>query len=128
MRNIAIAFLLFVLAVVGRAADEPQYPPSARDFDTFKFKRVAQRDLPKGVYFWTSQCAESNGDPNFEGNVAYIDLNGDGTDELIVESECKHENQYEFWQKRKERWVSLLTVRGSPNLLRKRNDYYQISV
>jgi hypothetical protein len=55
-------------------------------------------------------------------------LNGDGTDELIVESECKHENQYEFWQKRKGRWISLLTVWARPDLLRKRNRYYQIAV
>jgi hypothetical protein len=128
MRKLAVAFLFLLLPVASRATDEPKYPPTVRDFDSLKFKRVAQRDLPQGVYFWTSQCAESNDDPAFEGDVAYIDLNGDGTDEIIVESECKHKNQYEFWQKRKGRWISLLTVWGRPELLRKKNGYYQIAV
>ena len=128
MRTLVISLILFLLPVALRAADEPKYPLVARHFDSLKFKRVAQRDLPGRVFFWTSQGAESNEDPAFEGNVAYVDLNGDGTDEIIVESECKHENQYEFWQKSKGRWVSLLTVWGRPDLLRKSNGYYQIMV
>jgi hypothetical protein len=128
MLKSVIASLLFVLPIPLCAGGEPKYPPTARDFESLMFKRIAQKELPKGVCFWTSQGAESNDDPAFEGNVAYIDLNGDGTDEIIVESECKRGGQYEFWEKRKERWISLLTVWGMPDLLHKRNDYYQIAV
>jgi hypothetical protein len=128
MRKFAVALLLFVVPVALHAADEPKYPPTVRDFDSLKFKRVAQKDLPQGIYFLISQCAESNDDPDFEGKVAYVDLSSDGTDEIIVESQCKHDYQYEFWQRRKGRWISLLTVWGTPSLLRKQNDYYQIAV
>ncbi len=126
--KILTLLLLLSVAESYAATPEPTYPATARAFDKLTFKRVPQKELPNGVYFWTSQGAESNEDPNFEGNICYLDINGDGANEVVVESPCKHTDQYEMWQKRKGRWISLLTVWGRPDFLRKRNGYYQVTV
>lgn len=115
------------LAALTAAPREPRYPATARAFEKLVFQRVAQKKLPKGVYFWTSQGAESNDDPDFEGRVCYLDLNGDGVDEILVESGGKRHDHYELWQKRKGHWVSLLTLWGRPDFLAKRNGYYQVT-
>jgi probable HAF family extracellular repeat protein len=117
-----------LVTILYAAPSEPVYPPTERAFHELTFKRLAQSELPHGVFFWISNGAEENQDPKFEGNVCFIDINGDGTKEIIVESLCKHENQYEIWQKRKGRWISLLSVGGGPDFLRKRNGYYQVTV
>ena len=121
-------YLLLSVATLSAAPLDPTYPTTVRAFDKLSFKRIPQKELPNGVYFWTSQGAESNEDPNLEGNVSYLDINGDGANEIIVESPCKHADQYEIWQNRKGRWISLLTVWGRPDFLHKRNGYYQVTV
>ncbi|MHA3774594.1 hypothetical protein ACXR0O_23975 [Verrucomicrobiota bacterium sgz303538] len=126
--TLSISVLWLSIALSHSAPPEPAYPPTELAFDKLSFKRVTQKDLPTGVNFYISQGAESNEDPDYAGKVCYLDLNNDGTKEIIVESPTKHTDQYEIWQKRKGRWVSLLTVWGRPDFLRRRNGYYQITV
>ena len=116
----------FPLASFG-GPKKPVDPPTELAFDKLVFKRVAQKSLPDGVFFMTSQGTESNEDPEFIGKVCHLDLNNDGTDEMIVESASFPAKQYEILQKRKGRWISLLTVYGRPDFLRRRNGYYQIT-
>lgn len=119
---------LLLVTILHAAPSEPVYPPTELTFDKLTFKRLPQSKLPHGVFFWISNGGEENKDPDFEGNVCFIDINGDGTKEIIVESLVKQRNDYEIWQKRGGRWISLLGVNGAPSFLRKRNRYYQVEV
>lgn len=120
--------LVLLITVLNAAPSEPIYPPVKRAFEQLTFKRVPQSQLPRGAFFRINNGVEQNEDPNFEGNICFVDIDGDATNEVIVESLCKGGNMYEIWQKRKGRWIWLLEVDGPFQFLGKRNGYYQVAI
>jgi hypothetical protein len=128
MMKTYFVFWMLVLVLPAFAADPPKYPKKVSDFDALPFEPVAQKQLPPEASFTVSQGAESNEDPDYTGPACYIDLNGDGMKELIVQSQSKTSDILGVFQKQKDRWISILQVWGRASLLAKRNGYYQIEL
>lgn len=120
--------LLWGIGIEANAGEPFVWPKRMFEGDKLQFVEVKTAVLPEGIDLSSYDLFTGEDGESVAARVCRIDLNGDGSDELIVESNQSFSGgpQYLVFQKLKGAYKQIGEIQGGFYLCAKANGFYQI--